>query len=181
MNTKISEMEKTTTLKNDDLIPIVQDDENRVITGNMLKRNILNVGTETAIEIATPETNKIYKINFTKIVNKIGEKLTLEDGSIKINDNVNKIMVSLNLVFCLASIATTPQPLVFRICKNDAIIIAFANTVEHMYSNAPFSFANFLMSVEKDDIISIQFPRGTGTNYDGLSLYNTSLTIEVLE
>lgn len=161
-------------------IALKKDNNKAATLDNYVKKNIITSGLSTNKESTSSKTEKIM---LDKVLSQVGNKLTLENGCIKIGAGVSKVLVSANLL----EQATTAGLYGANIHVNQtdlahAVNISFdyINDVNQMHK---VTLSQVLVDVKENDLIILsRYSQNTAkvtlVAYDARAV---NLTVEVVE
>ena len=150
-----------------DLIKRVKTLEDKNIITAQLASNYTLQADNTAEELK----------NFVEY-NKIGNKLSIENGCIKIGSGVSKVKVSYTAMTRAA--ASTDRVFTY-LRHNSANLTQESNYFQSMYQQISVGHAPMIVDVEEGDIFYIATYGGAGNQVYGGSFCWTSITVEVIE
>ena len=181
-NIKVSELTTATQFNDDDYTMIVQNGENKKIT----KENAFNdineeIDAKTQKHAITAELESNYTITTTDYEKipltyeiKVGTKLTLNNGGIKIGSGVSKVKVSAKISFNSVASSGVKWLTIHR--NNDAMVPnpMILNARGMIYST------DRIIPVSENDIIYVKV-LGTANDIVRGGTGYTCLTVEVVE
>ena len=138
--------------------------------------NFIQAGISTNYTTSTTD-NEV--LNLDRNVYKVGDKLTLENGTIVIGKNINYIKVSAQIGFTTVSSNETSVRHGLAVLKNDTLPIIMMGYLPSNYSN--ISCAERIIAVGEGDIIKLaarSTVKGSIVNADSA---NTFILIEAIE
>ncbi|MBO5843440.1 MAG: hypothetical protein J6Q96_01070 [Bacteroidales bacterium] len=139
------------------------------------KKNIMTIKLVNSITCV----NAVYtNIKFDTLYNSIGNKLSFENGGIKIGAGVSKVLVSANLRYDIGSTGAKHG----RIAKNGDPIAWNMSNVFNANEDFSLSFPSMLVDVEEGDMIYVQYYASSSDKVYGHNVNLTNyLTIEVVD
>jgi hypothetical protein len=190
MGVKISELSEAVAAQNTDLLPIVQNGETKKIQVETLfanlktlitnlqtqinTKNIITAGITSSITILNAGANNI---NFNKIINSVGNELSISNGNIIIGSGINHVLITgqgqMNITTGNGDAKN------FEIQKNGTTVISNLNTLVRSYAlNVTRGFGGFLLPVSEGDEISYQIYAGVG---DVVNATGNYITVEAID
>lgn len=123
------------------------------------QKSILSAGINNAISITTAGDNTIA---IDKEITKIGNKITIDNGKIKINDDIGKILISAKVQMTLKNNSGNTKNIYIH--KNGTSVIDILNEVYRTADNWRFSASasEIPISVAKNDVIELKGYFGVG-------------------
>lgn len=166
-------MAKSIKFKNDTYLDSTSIRHNKELLSDILNKTneIITVSLSSQLNNLTADGD----IVFDKYVS-IGNKLTLNNGKVKIGANVKKVKVS---GACFIDTANSTGYLWLFINRNDSIVASNLTAGATIYKSC--SIATRVIEVSEGDLISLEIDNTGGTPYSIRSGHNTYLTVEVVE
>lgn len=143
------------------------------------EKNIMTLSLHSNFTVQT--TNQYLPLNL-ELDTKIGNKLSLENGGIKIGSGVSKILVSAQMSFE----AKNTRNIHFRVTKNntDSLDNVFGWRYEHFNNGdlGNLTISPILGEVQEGDLINLYYYCGAGDIISGNAFgKRTNMTVVVVE
>ena len=141
--------------------------------------NIIQAGiTETITSTFNPEE----KITLNKQINKIGTKLTLNNGNIVIGSGVSYVKISVNASPYLSTASSSKSYCRIRIMKNNnALSDSLSVRADNIINRPQLSIVNQIVQVQEGDKLSVHYYNNTSDLSSALESSGFWITVEVVE
>lgn len=195
MGVKISELTEAMAAQNTDEMPIVQNGETKKINVETLMSNLQTQMTNLQNQvndknIITAKILSNYTIQTTdtaedvktfSLYNSVGDKLTIENGAIKIGSGVSKVKVSYNAT-CQNSTSTATSRAFVYLMQNATILTQESYYFNRTWEQISGSHNEIVRGVQEGDIFYLRVYGLTSINLmGGSSFCHTAITVEVID
>jgi len=141
--------------------------------------NILTAKMMSDYTIQASETGESVK-NFS-LYNKVGDKLTIENGAIKIGSGVSKVKVSYNAT-SQNSTSTANSRAFTYLMQNNTVVTQESHYFNRTYEQISVAHNEIVIDVQEGDIFYLNVYGLVGIKLmGGSSFCHTAITVEVIE